>query len=207
MKNTDNHPLPEDLLALLTASGLVSLGVYFFTQTGLLTGGTAGLTLLLTQLTDFSFGQLFFLINLPFYVLAWKQLGRRFTLNTLVAVTVVSACVDNLHRFIHIEQLDPVYAAIMGGTLVGVGMLVLFRHKASLGGFGILALFLQKRFGLRAGKVQMALDCAIVISAFFTVDFWMLTLSVGAAVVCNLVLTLNHKPGRYSQSPLQTDDN
>jgi len=206
MKDLDNHPLPEDLLALLTASGLVSLGVYFFTQTGLLTGGTAGLTLLITQMTDFSFGQLYFLINIPFYLLAWMQLGRRFTLNTLVSVTVVSACVDNLHRVISIDHLEPIYAAIMGGALIGVGLLIMFRHKSSLGGFGILALFLQQRFGLRAGKVQMALDCAIVTSAFFTIDFWLLTLSVAAAVVCNLVLTLNHKPGRYSQSPLQDND-
>jgi len=205
MKQSNNHPLPEDLAALLIASGLVSLGVYLFTQTGLLTGGTAGLTLLLTQLTGLTFGQLFFVINLPFYLLAWLQLGRRFTLNTLVSVTVVSACVDNLHRVITIEHLSAPYAAVMGGALIGVGMLVMFRHRSSLGGFGILALYLQQKFGLRAGKVQMALDCVIVISAFFTVDFWLLTLSVAAAVVCNLVLTLNHKPGRYSHSPLQND--
>ena len=50
---------------------------------------------------------------------------------------------------------------------------------------------------MRAGKLQMGLDCAIVVASFFVVSPWLLVLSVVAAIICNLVLTLNHKPGRY----------
>ncbi|MGL5156567.1 MAG: YitT family protein, partial [Aeromonas veronii] len=46
-------------------------------------------------------------------------------------------------------------------------------------------------------KLQMGLDCAIVVASFFVVQPWILALSIVAAVICNLVLTLNHKPGRY----------
>lgn len=191
------HPLYEDLLALIVASSLVSLGVFLFKEVGLLTGGTAGLTLLLTHLTDFSFGQWFFVLNLPFYYLAWQQMGRRFTLNTFLSVSVVSICVDNLHWLIQLQQIDAIYAALAGGMLIGVGMLVMFRHHSSLGGFGILALYLQKSRGVRAGLVQMVLDCLIVVASFFIVPWWVIALSVLAAIMCNLVLTLNHKPGRY----------
>ena len=91
MDNTPRsaHPLYEDVLALLTAAGFVSLGIFLFHQVGLLTGGTAGLALLLQQVTGLSFGLLFFTMNLPFYALAWLRMGPRFTLKTLAAVETV----------------------------------------------------------------------------------------------------------------------
>lgn len=191
------HSLRENMLALVLGSALVSLGVIFFNKVGLLTGGTAGLAIFLTKVSDFSFGQIFFALNLPFYVLSVTRMGWRFTLNTFVAVTIVSLAVDHLHHVIEIARIEPIYAALLGGGLIGMGMLVIFRHKMSLGGFNILALFLQDRYGIRAGKVQMALDCTIVVMSLFIVDITLILLSIGGAVATNLILAMNHKPGRY----------
>ena len=182
------HPFYEDVLALLTAAGFVSLGIFLFHQVGLLTGGTAGLALLLQQVTGLSFGLLFF---------GWLRMGPRFTLNTFVSVAAVSFMTDHLNAVLQIGKIEPVYAALIGGTLIGMGLLIMFRHKSSLGGSNILALFIQDRFGIRAGKLQMGLDCTIVVASCFVVQPWILALSVVAAIICNLVLTLNHKPGRY----------
>ncbi|MEZ9524098.1 YitT family protein [Enterovibrio norvegicus] len=192
-----NHNVKENLLALILGSALVSLGVIFFNSVGLLAGGTAGLAIFLTKISDFSFGQVFFILNLPFYVLSVMRMGWRFTINTFIAVTIVSLAVDHLHHVLEIARIDPVYAALFGGGLIGTGMLVIFRHKMSLGGFNILALFLQERFGLRAGYVQMGLDCCIVLMSLFVVDLKILGLSILGAITVNLILALNHKPGRY----------
>ena len=191
------HSFRENMLALLLGSALVSLGVIFFNKVGLLTGGTAGLAIFLTKISDFSFGQVFFLLNLPFYILSVTRMGWRFTVNTFIAVTIVSLAVDHLHHVIEIARIDSFYAALLGGGLIGIGMLVIFRHKMSLGGFNILALFLQERFGIRAGKVQMALDCTIVVMSLFIVDIQLILLSVLGAIATNLILAMNHKPGRY----------
>ncbi|MGR2819917.1 YitT family protein [Vibrio vulnificus] len=192
-----DHSFRENLLALTLGSALVSLGVIFFNQVGLLTGGTAGLAIFLTKVTDFSFGQVFFALNLPFYLLSVMRMGWRFTINTFIAVTIVSFAVDHLHHVIQIAHIDPFYAALLGGGLIGIGMLIIFRHKMSLGGFNILALFLQERFGIRAGKVQMALDCTIVVFSLFIVEPYLIALSALGAVATNLILAMNHKPGRY----------
>jgi uncharacterized membrane-anchored protein YitT (DUF2179 family) len=90
-----------------------------------------------------------------------------------------------------------VYAGVMGGFLIGAGLLMLFRHKASLGGINILVLVLQERHGWRAGKVQMAIDCLIVLAAFTLVEPWLIAVSVLGAVALNLVVAVNHRPGRY----------
>jgi uncharacterized membrane-anchored protein YitT (DUF2179 family) len=192
-----DHSLRENLLALLLGSGLVSLGVIFFNQVGLLTGGTAGLAIFITKVTELSFGQVFFALNIPFYLLSAYRMGKAFTINTFVAVSIVSFAVDHLHHVIQISHIEPLYAALIGGGLIGIGMLVIFRHKMSLGGFNILALYLQERFGIRAGKVQMGLDCSIVVLSLFIVDIQLIALSILGAITTNLILAMNHKPGRY----------
>ena len=79
-----DHSLRENLLALLLGSALVSLGVVFFNKVGLLTGGTAGLAIFLTKVSDFSFGEIFFALNLPFYILSVTRMGWRLPLIPLL---------------------------------------------------------------------------------------------------------------------------
>jgi len=76
-------------------------------------------------------------------------------------------------------------------------MLLLFRHRASLGGINILALYLQDRFNIRAGKFQMGVDLVIVMLAIMVLPLDKVLLSITGAAVLNMILTLNHKQGRY----------
>lgn len=191
------HSLFEDVQAIATGALVVAVGITLLKQAGLLTGGTAGLAFLVHYATGWNFGAVFFVLNLPFYGLALRTLGRPFTLKTLAAVATMSLLSDLLPRWITITRLDPAFAAISGGALVGIGLLMLFRHKASLGGINVLALWLQDRHGLRAGALQMALDCAIVVAAFAIVEPRLIALSALGAAALNLVVAVNHKPGRY----------
>jgi uncharacterized membrane-anchored protein YitT (DUF2179 family) len=191
------HPLWEDALALLMGTAMVALGIALYAHAGLLTGGTVGVAFLLKYLLGWSFGWAFFLINLPFYALAIWQMGWQFTLRTFCAVGLVSLLAELTPQWIAFAQLNVLYAALFGGFAMGLGLLMLFRHRASLGGVNILALFLQERFGLRAGKVQMGIDVAIVLAAVFIVPLDKVALSIIGAVALNLVLAINHRAGRY----------
>lgn len=198
--STENlqHTLLEDVLALLMGSLMVSFGITLLGQSGALTGGTAGLAFLLHYLTHISFGAIFFLINLPFYYLAIRRMGWHFTLKTFCAVALVSLF-SGLHpQFMHFDRLQPFYATLFGNLIIGMGFIVLFRHKASLGGVNILALYLQDRHNIRAGKFQMVLDVAIVLASLFVVSIPMLLISVLGAVILNSIIAMNHRPGRYT---------
>jgi uncharacterized membrane-anchored protein YitT (DUF2179 family) len=191
------HRPHEDVQALLTGTLFVALGVVLFRHCGLLTGGTAGLAFLLHYATGWNFSLVFFVINLPFYGLALRRMGKVFTLKTFAAVGLLAAFAQWMPQWIHIDQLSTGFAAVAGGLLMGTGMLILFRHRASLGGFNVLVLWLQERFGWRAGHVQMAFDCAIVLAAFAVVGWSQIAWSVLGAVVLNMTLAINHRPGRY----------
>lgn len=187
----------EDILALLTGTTFVALGVLMFKQLGLLTGGTAGVAFWLHYATGWNFGLIFFAINLPFYALAWKRMGRAFTFKTFAAVALLTLLTNLLPQWIGFSQLQPLVAALVGGSLMGTGMLILFRHRASLGGFNMLALYLQESRGWRAGRIQMALDATIVLLAFAVTDWQHIALSVLGAVLLNQTLATNHQKGRY----------
>lgn len=191
------HPLWEDALALLLGTAMVALGIAFYSHAGLLTGGTVGLAFLLKYLLGWSFGWSFFLINLPFYALAIWRMGWKFTLRTVCAVGLVSLLAELTPQWVAFAQLNVLYAALFGGFAMGLGLLMLFRHRASLGGVNILALYLQERYGLRAGKVQMAIDAAIVLAAVISVPADKVLLSILGALALNMVLAINHRAGRY----------
>lgn len=191
------HTLLEDLQALLIGTLFVALSVVLFRHAGLVTGGTAGLAFLLHYLSGWRFGLVFFLINLPFYAFGVRALGWRFTFKTFAAVALMSFYSEWLPRLLHLDYLNAAFAAVMAGLLAGVGLLMLIRHKASLGGIGVLAIYLQEHHGMRAGKVQLWADCAIVLGAIFVVDAERVLLSILGALALNLVIAINHRPGRY----------
>ena len=191
------HTLLEDVQAIFTAACFVSLGLRFISHAGLLTGGTSGVALLLARVTPLTFGQLFVLLNVPFFWLGIRQMGWRFTVKTFASILLVSAGADWLQLVIRLEWIHPLYAAVLGGFLMGIGLLILFRHQACLGGLNILAIWLQERRGVRAGVFQMVVDSLVVLASLFVVSPAVIALSVGGAVALNVVLAVNHRPGRY----------
>ncbi|HEY0822669.1 MAG TPA: YitT family protein [Ramlibacter sp.] len=194
-------PLQDDAQGLLTGTLFAAFGVFLMQYAGLVPGGTVGIALLLHYGTGIDLGLALFVINLPFYALAWLRLGRAFTLRTALAVSLLSLLSWWLPRAVTLQHLDGVLAAVLGGLLCGSGMLFLFRHGASLGGLNVLVLRLHDRFGWSTGKVQMGIDAGIVLAgAAVTADLRRLGLSVLAVVAINLVLVFNHRKGRYQQA-------
>jgi uncharacterized membrane-anchored protein YitT (DUF2179 family) len=194
---SDKHGLHEDALALVLGTLLVALGTVIYAKAVLLVGGMAGLALLMQYTTGVDFWLGFSLINLPFYYLGLKRMGWRFTLRTFVAVTLVSLFSRLTADWIDFSRLEPAYAAVMAGTLCGTGLLMLFRHRTGLGGVNILAMFLQDNWGVRAGYFQLAVDLSILGAAVFVLSPDRIALSVVSAVILNLIIAVNHRPGRY----------
>jgi len=191
------HGRVEDAFGMLSGTFVASLGIYLLHSAHAVTGGTAGLSLLISYGTGLSFSAVYVLANLPFLLLALRRKGLDFTLRTLVSIGLVSAFAL-LHPLAMPEsRLNGPYAVVVGNLLAGVGMLILFRHRSSLGGLNTLALLAQERFGWRAGYVQLALDATIIVSSLSIVSPAVVALSAAGAVVLNLVLALNHRPGRY----------
>lgn len=191
------HSIVDDVQGIIIGSLMASFGIAIFTHMNFLIGGTAGLAFLVQYSTPLTFGPVFFVINIPFYVLAVRKLGWEFTIKTFLAVFMVSFLTEMIPLIFEFGDIEPWFAALFGGFLIGSGLLMLFRHKASLGGLNIVSIFLQEQYKISAGKFQMSVDTVIIMAAFFIVDWKALAFSVLASVALNIILAINHKPGRY----------
>jgi uncharacterized membrane-anchored protein YitT (DUF2179 family) len=193
----ERHSVSDDIQGLLTGSIVAALGFYILNQVGVLTGGTAGVAFLFHYAFGVSFGLMFFIVNLPFYVLSIKRLGWVFSLKTLLAILMVSVITEVESRWMVISQIEPLWGSALGGLLLGYGVLALYRHRASLGGIGIVAIYLQEQFGIRAGLVQLAFDSCVLLCAFFVLEPMTVLYSLVGAVVLNMFLAINHRSDRY----------
>lgn len=194
---TPHSPL-EDAQAFALGTAMCALGITMLTHLGLITGQTAGLAVLVSYITGWSFGAVFFVLNLPFYWLGWVRLGPRFVVKSLICVTLVSVMAETFPAFIVFDTLDPLLGALLIGGVTGLGLIAIFRHGASLGGVGVLGLVIQDRTGFRAGHVQLMFDLCLFAVAFAVLEPTLILFSLAGAVVANLIIATNHRPDRYT---------
>jgi uncharacterized membrane-anchored protein YitT (DUF2179 family) len=196
-ESVQQHKWYEDVQALILGTLLLSFGVLLYSEAILITGGVAGTSLLVEFGTSLTFGPVFFILNLPFFALSILRMGWAFTLRTFIAVALISAQTRLLAFWVDFSLLAPAYAAVAGAAMMGVGLVVLLRHRAGIGGITILSQFLQDRGVIRAGLFQLIVDLIILVAALFLLPLKLVALSVVGAFVLNLTVAINHKPGRY----------
>ncbi|MGB0968945.1 MAG: YitT family protein, partial [Halocynthiibacter sp.] len=99
-----HHAWYEDAIAIGIGTLMCSFSVALLTKLGLITGQTAGLGVLLSYITAWEFGLIFFVLNIPFYLLAWFRLGPIFTLKTFLAVAFVSVLMEIMPEMVNFNH-------------------------------------------------------------------------------------------------------
>ncbi|MDO6412939.1 YitT family protein [Sphingomonas sp. BIUV-7] len=192
------HHWAEDVYALGVGCALVTIGLMLLQSAQLVTGGVAGVALLLHYLLPLPVGLLLAVANLPFLLLAARTMGAEFTLKTTalnIALAGFSAIAPSMMT---IKAIHPAFAALVGGSAIGMGILALARHQAGVGGFGVVALWLYRARGWNAGRTQMSLDACVMAAAALVVPWDRLGWSILSAVAINGVMLVWHRPGRYT---------
>ncbi|RXI97828.1 YitT family protein [Anaerobacillus alkaliphilus] len=170
---------------------LTALGIKLLTINMLTFGGTAGIATILTYIIPLSWGALFFIVNLPFFLISFQQLGRWFTLSSFMSIIGISIMRDSLDLLVPSIQMDPIVAAIIAGIFIGIGVSFVLNNGSSLGGIHILALYLDKRFGINRGLCILIGDSLIIIAAAFLVGWHSAIVSIISIVIASYII------GRY----------
>nr|WP_083671873.1 YitT family protein [Sphingomonas montana] len=191
------HSLVEDGYALVVGCILLVLGLVLLHAAGLVTGGIAGVALLLSYLVPLPVGVLFTVINIPFFLFAHRVMGARFAVKTVLVNVGIAAISAVAKLSLTIATVHPMFAALVGGTVIGMGILSLARHDAGVGGTGVVTLWLQRRRGWNAGRTQIAIDVLILAAAIPVVSIDRLGWSALSAAAISLILIAWHRPDRY----------
>ena len=157
---------------LLSNIGLITLGsaICAVAINGILiphkfvSGGVTGLALVIHYLVpSLPVSGLYFVLNLPLFVLGWKFVGRRFFLYSIAGMTIFSGSLQWVHLPITIH--DPIPSALLAGIISGVGSGVILRSVGSAGGTDILAVTLLNRFSVRLGTTTLAFNAGVLVLA------------------------------------------
>lgn len=141
-----------NIMLLTIGSALFSLGIKGIAlEHNFIAGGVFGVALLMHYAFGaLSPGVLYFLLNIPLFVLGWIFVSKRFLLYSLYAMVFTSVFYELVETRIVIE--DQLYAAVACGVITGAGGGIILRSLGSAGGLDILAVILFQRFNIGVGK-------------------------------------------------------
>ncbi|MFR1758420.1 MAG: YitT family protein [Christensenellaceae bacterium] len=156
----------------------------FFVPNGIAPGGVTGIATLVHVVTGASVGAVALLLNVPLFLLGYRQGGREFMAKTIVATVLVSLFIDYLPGSVTLAghgDGDMLLATVYGGLLLGVGMGLVFRAGATTGGTDLAASLIHKKLhAVRIAWVLFAIDICVVIASAFVSDMRVALYSLAA---------------------------
>ena len=175
-------------LIILGAFIMASGYVYFITPFKIVPGGVFGISIVIHYMTQglFAFapdglpvGAMGLIMNIPLTIVGVRILGPRFGFKTVVGFFLVSAFIDFQTYFWGDKPLvpdDALLSAIFGAVLIGFGLGIIFRSKATTGGSDILAMIFQKYTKLPVGQLLIYIDSVIVLFGLIVFKDWKIPL-------------------------------
>ena len=171
-----------DYAFLSLGAAVMALGIsVFLVDAKVVPGGVSGLSMSIYYLSGYTIpvGLLMWVLNVPLFLWGLKELGRSFAFRTFYSFTLNSFFIDffrgDVWLFPHIRlqdlpavrdlfQHDFFFLILIGATLLGVGLGIVFKFKGTTAGSDIVAAVLHKRFGIKPGQ-------AIMMTDFFVISF------------------------------------
>lgn len=143
----------------------------FLLPNGVLDGGVTGISLLLTVITEGKLSLYIFLLNIPFLIMGWVQIGRGFALKSMASIILLALTIYNIHYPVITD--DPLLVAVFGGLFLGLGIGFSIRGGAIIDGTEVLAIYLGKKTGFTVGELILIFNVII-----FSVAAYLLSIEI-----------------------------
>ncbi|RSL33443.1 YitT family protein [Salibacterium salarium] len=160
---------------IILGSSIMAFGiVYFNMQNNLADGGFTGITLLLYFVLDIDPAISNLVLNIPFFILGWKILGRTVFIYTIIGTVSISLFLWLFQTFTLIQlplQQDMTLAALFAGVFIGTGLGMVFRYGGTTGGSDIIAKLGVRYLGWSMGKTLFIFDAIVITSSLVYLDY------------------------------------
>ena len=148
--------------AVLMATGLE----IFLVPNNVIDGGVTGISIMLSHISGLPLGLFIFILNLPFFYLGYKQIGKTFAISSVFGIIVLSIFTSLFYPIPAFTD-DILLAAIFGGIILGVGVGLVIRYGGALDGTEILAILINKKVPFSVGEIIMFFNLFILGAAGF----------------------------------------
>lgn len=193
LKFTKNLNLFYNLFGSLSCSIGV---VYFLVPNNLITGGTAGLALLLHHLMPFTIGIWMVIINVPLVLLGSKYFGKMYAVNSVATIILISVLIDILNEFLNFPAVtnETLLASIFGGIFIGLGIGLIIKGNSSAGGSTILATIIASKTKYKASEAMLFIDAMVLLLSIYVLNdvnkaLWSIVSIYATTRIIDVVLT------------------
>lgn len=159
----------KNLLLIIIGVLAAGLGLKgFLLPNHFIDGGVTGISLLVAQLTKLPLAILILVINIPFVILGFKQIGRKFAIKTMLAIAALSLCLFLIDY--PIVTSDKLLVSVFGGFFLGLGIGLSMRGGCVIDGTEVLSLYLSRKIGLSIGDIILIINIIIFSFAAVTIS-------------------------------------
>src|SRR4051812_7658 len=134
---------------------------FFLIPHAVLSSGLSGISMLLGMITPLNTGLANFLLNFPLIIIGYKILGKKFIMNSIFSVIIISLGLYVV-PIIPIAK-DTILSSIFGGALTGLGVGIVFRSSGSTGGFDIIGMIVSRKKDFPIGTLLSGMNGAVII--------------------------------------------
>ena len=154
---------PVIMIIVGAACAAFSIECFLIPNT-ILDGGVTGVSMMINYLTGIRLSILVIVINIPFFFVGYKALGKRFLLRAVIAMAAFSGFLE-VCKLIPTVTSSELLAVVFGGVLLGVGVGTVLRHGGCLDGTEIAAMLLSKNVSASTGQIIFMINIFIYITA------------------------------------------
>ncbi|CAM3511211.1 YitT family protein [Cytobacillus oceanisediminis] len=166
-KGLSKAKLAKRIFFIILGAVLMGVGIEeFLVPNKILDGGIVGISIILSHLSGWKLGWFIFVLNIPFFYIGYKQIGKTFALSTILGIAVLSATTLLLHD-VPVFTEDLLLATVFGGIVLGIGVGMVIRYGGSLDGTEILAILVNKKLPFSVGEIIMFFNIFIFGTAGF----------------------------------------
>lgn len=192
----------EKSLVVILGALMYAVGVNLFVvPAGLYTGSLMGICQVIrTLLVDYlkiNFGSfdiagiIYYLFNLPLFVVSYTRMGRKFFIKTVLGVTAITAFMSVIPTTMILE--DTMAACVVGGIISGAGIGLILRMSGSGGGMDIIGVLLTRwRKDFSVGKVNLLVNIVLYGICIILFDVEVALYSVVYAAVYSVAIDKLH---------------
>ncbi|MFH2108794.1 MAG: YitT family protein [Chrysiogenia bacterium] len=165
LNKKDLHRNLANLTLIIVGSAIMAIGYsLFLIPHHFVPGGVSGLAIMVNYFTRLPVGTLIMVLNIPVFVFGIKIMGRKYGLRSLLGMVISSLLIDFFYEVLRLKSAtdNAVLAAIYGGFMLGIGLGLVFRGRASTGGSDIIGQILNKYTGVSIGIGIMLIDFFII---------------------------------------------
>lgn len=171
-----SKPVPKSrvfmrIIMVIIGAIIMALGLeQFLVPNKILDGGIVGISIIASHLFGIPLGVFIFILNIPFFFIGYKQIGKTFALSTALGITVLSIATIMLHPVAAFTD-DLLLSTVFGGVILGTGVGIVIRYGGSLDGTEIMAILFNRKLPFSVGEIIMFFNILIFIVAGFVFNW------------------------------------